>query len=77
METDMSAADNTAPATYTYDQLSVMWQVSVRHLQREVARGRLCAFKIGGRTRFTYGEVERYIAAATREAVAPSKKDFA
>ena len=33
----MSTADNAAPATYTYDQLSIMWQVSVRHLQRDSA----------------------------------------
>jgi hypothetical protein len=64
----MRAADNTAPATYTYDQLSIMWQVSVRHLQREVARGKLRPFKVGASTRFTHGEAERYIAAAMREA---------
>ena len=64
----MSAGENTVPVTYTYDQLSIMWQVSVRHLQREVARGRLRAFKVGASTRFTHGEAERYIAAAMREA---------
>ena len=64
----MRAGDDTAPATYTYDQLSIMWQVSVRHLQREVARGKLRPFKVGASTRFTHGEAERYIAATMREA---------
>ena len=72
----MNAADHTALATYTYDQLSIMWQVSVRHLQREVARGKLRAFKVGGSTRFTHGEAERYIAAAMGEAV-PAKRNAA
>jgi hypothetical protein len=75
-ETAMRATDNIAVTTYTYDQLSIMWQVSVRHLQREVARGKLHAFKVGGSTRFTHGEAERYIAAAMGEAM-PAKKNAA